>query len=75
MSNAALSFDTYEQNMPQASYLPRSPRNTDYHKLVAVNYEELERVWDCVYQRMYGSFSMLYTNTSVIIKASPIGRL
>lgn len=54
MSNAALRLDTYGQHSPQASYRPRSPRNTEYHKLVADNYEELERIWDSVYQRMYG---------------------
>ena len=54
MSNAALRLDTYEQHTPQVSYRPRSPRNTGYHKLVADNYEELEGVWDSIYQRMYG---------------------
>lgn len=54
MPNAALRLNTLEQYTPQTSYQPRSPRNTEYHKLVADNYEELESVWDSVYQRMYG---------------------
>lgn len=59
MSNAALLLDTYEQYTPQVSYQPRSPRNTGYHKLVADNYEELEGVWDSVYQRLPNLLSKL----------------
>lgn len=35
MSNTALHLDPCGQHNPQASYRPRSPRNTEYHKLVA----------------------------------------
>lgn len=54
MSNTALKLDTFEQHKPLASYQPRSPLNSAYHKLVADNYEELEDTWESDYQHMYG---------------------
>jgi hypothetical protein len=41
-------------NRKSNEYKPRNPRKSQYYKCVEDNFEELERVWDEVYQGKYG---------------------
>jgi len=46
--------DTCLKNMPAGVYSPRNPKASRYFQCVATHFEELEAVWEDVYERRYG---------------------